>query len=268
MRYHQKARPLPWYGGKQSKAEWLYSLIPWRKDSLYCEPFGGMAGLLCYRAPVKCEIFNDLDGRIVNWWRVVRDQPEELGRLIEGMPHSETEYRKACKTVIDESATGLERALAFYVVANQGAVRGGAGTGWKMEWVNGDISHWRSGRVAILAERLRDVQLFCRSAEKILARTSGLDHAVIYADPPYMTADTSVYAVCEVNVPALSDLLLAQRGQVAISGYDDEWQHLGWQRHELETVFSGSPTFSSEPRTEVLWTNYDAVQATPLFAQP
>lgn len=272
MKYHKNARPLPWYGGKQSKAKWLYSLIPWRKDSLYCEPFGGMAGLLCYRAPVKCEIFNDLDGRIVNWWKCVRDQPKELGRLVEGMPHSEAEYRQACITVTDESAADLERALAFYVLANQSTRQNMNGTGWQCNFgsangVPGSRDRWRSERVAVLSERLWNVQLFCRPAEKILERIADIDNAVIYMDPPYLTADTSGYAVCEVDVPALSELLLAQRGQVAISGYGDEWEHLGWQRNEFETTVrdtSGKKGKQAQPRTEVLWTNYDAVQAAPL----
>ena len=51
-----------------------------------------MAGVLLARAPVKTEILNDLNGRVVNWWRAVRDKPEEFGRLLEFTPFSRAEY--------------------------------------------------------------------------------------------------------------------------------------------------------------------------------
>ena len=56
----------------------------------------------------------------------------------------------------------------------------------------------------------------------------------------------------------MTDLLLVQQGQVAISGYGQEWDHLGWTRSEKESrfVFNGE-TSISESRVEVLWMNYD-----------
>ena len=264
--WHKKAQPLPWYGGKQSKAAWLHSLIPWRKDSTYVEPFGGMAGLICYRAPVKCEIFNDLDGRIVNWWRMVREERDALGELVEAMPHSESEYQWAKGAVDDENESDLRRALAFYVLVTQSVGRAVNSSGWQFlfDCSYGRLNRWGSERVGILCERIGNVQLFCRPAEKILTRTADLEHAVIYVDPPYRTADTSAYVVCELDSGELAEILQAQRGQVAISGYADEWDLLNWQRHELETSHRGiadTRNGNASPRTEVLWTNYDAMQS-------
>ena len=274
MRWHKKAQPLPWYGGKQSKAEWLYNLIPWRKDSTYVEPFGGMAGLLCYRAPVKCEIFNDLDGRVVNWWKCVREHRDELGELVEAMPHSEAGYQWAKGAVDDDDESGLQRGLAFYTICLQAVAQSHNGSGWRAQYMKdgpGTMGRWRSERVGVLCERFWNVQLFCQPAEKLLTRVSDIDHAVIYADPPYHTADTSAYAVCKLDIDALTELFLAQRGQVAVSGYRDEWDHLEWQRHEKEYKISASARLSI-PSTEVLWTNYDAADVANmgggLFSQP
>ena len=95
-RWPVKVAPLPWYGGKQGygKAAWLHSLIPWRKESVYVETHGGMAGLMVYRAPVKCEIYNDLDGRAVNWWRMWRERGDEMARMVCLTPHSREEYER------------------------------------------------------------------------------------------------------------------------------------------------------------------------------
>ena len=51
-----------------------------------------MAGALLARQPIKREVVNDLNRRIVNRWQAVRDEPAELGRLIDAMPASRAEY--------------------------------------------------------------------------------------------------------------------------------------------------------------------------------
>src|SRR5437868_6856893 len=57
-----------WYGGKFSHLGWLLPQLPYCKN--YCEPFGGSASVLLNRAPSLVETFNDLDGEIVNFFRV------------------------------------------------------------------------------------------------------------------------------------------------------------------------------------------------------
>lgn len=267
MLWHKKAQPLPWYGGKAGygKAEWIASLLPWRKDSTYVEPFGGMAGVLLRRAPVKCEIFNDLDGRIVNWWRCVRNYRDELGELVEAMPHSEAEYQWAKGAVDDEAESDLQRALAFYVLATQSISQNLTALDWTVRYDDGNTRRWKSKRLDALQKRMWDVLLFCRPAEKILSRTSNISKAVIYVDPPYHTAVASNYSICELDIANLTALLESQQGKVAVSGYPGEWNHLGWQRHEREARMSAAAR-KNEPRTEVLWTNYDAHADTlPLF---
>ena len=68
-------RTLSYYGGKRGygKAKWIASFLPQTPDSCYIEPFAGMAGALLARQPIKREVVNDLNRRIVNWWQAVRD---------------------------------------------------------------------------------------------------------------------------------------------------------------------------------------------------
>ena len=256
-RWPVKVRPLPWYGGKQRKSAWLHSLIPWCKDSTYIEPFGGMASLLCYRAPVDCEIFNDLDFCVWNWWRVIRDHGECFGSKIEAMPLSEKDFEWAVKTVNDKSMSAMDRALAFHILAENSVTGALANPALRVWYTKGSRRSWNLNRIQDLAERFWKVQLLCRPAEKILARTAEIKNAVIYADPPYFTARTEAYNVCEFNIPEWTELFKSQRGQVAVSGYSDEWDHLGWDRHELE-VMSTVGRGECQLKTEVLWTNYDA----------
>ena len=116
---------MPYYGGKRGygKAEWIASYLPWDSDSCYVEPFAGMAGVLFARSPVKLEMLNDLNRRVVNWWRVVRDQPEEFGWLVEMTPKSRVEYQWALTAMDDESLPPLRRALAFHVAVDQSIIQ-------------------------------------------------------------------------------------------------------------------------------------------------
>ena len=261
--HHERCQPLPYYGGKQKngKAKWIAGLLPWRKDSFYCEPFGGMASVLVTRAEVKTEMYNDLDGRIVNWWRVLRDQTDRFCRDVEGMPRARAEYERALTTLNDPAALDYDRALAVQVVLGQSIGSSLNGTGWSASKTgNKRGAVWPSERVRILADRILRVRLECRPAVPVLKWMQDTAHAVIYCDPPYYTADNSAYIERIKDVGALSQALLAQAGKVAISGYGDEWEHLGWKRHEKDVSFSGfGPRMQGKStRTEVLWTNYDA----------
>jgi DNA adenine methylase len=69
-----------WYAGKFSHLDWLLPLLP--KTKHYCEPFGGMAlarhaplsaAVLINREPSLVETYNDIDGEVVNFFRVLRE---------------------------------------------------------------------------------------------------------------------------------------------------------------------------------------------------
>lgn len=105
-----------WYGGKFSHLNWLLPLLPRTKH--YCEPFGGSAAVLLNRGPSPVETYNDLDGEITNFFRVLRENKKELIEAIALTPFSREEHRLA----VEEDASGLppvERARMFFVKARQ-----------------------------------------------------------------------------------------------------------------------------------------------------
>lgn len=82
-----------WYGGKYSHLDWLLPLLP--SCHHYCEPFGGSAAVLINREPSPVETYNDVDSEVVNFFRVLRHQPDELVRQIGLTPFSREEYALA-----------------------------------------------------------------------------------------------------------------------------------------------------------------------------
>jgi len=255
-------RGLPYYGGKNPLAPartgaWIASLLPITK--VYVEPFAGMFGVGLQRPAVSSEIYNDRDDRVVTWWRAVRDHPDEFARLVEATPHSRQEFVRALERL--DHPELLERALAVHIVLAQGMMSGTnnvAANFWYASW-SGRAGNplWPLERVRALALRMQSVQLECRDAAEILERTVKIPDAVIYCDPPYADTDTEHYRFEVEDRDRMAELLARQQGFVAISGYGDEWDRLGWRRHERRKRLLFKPDKAGGRRIEVLWTNYD-----------
>ena len=88
-----------WYGGKYSHLKWLLPLLP--EASHFCEPFGGSAAVLINRAPSPVETYNDIDGEVVNFFRVLRNQREALVEAIGLTPFSRAEFEESISEYTD-----------------------------------------------------------------------------------------------------------------------------------------------------------------------
>lgn len=259
-----------WYGGKFSHLDWLLPLLP--ECSHYCEPFAGSAAILLNRRPSPVETYNDVDGEVVNFFKVLR---EEKARLIEAIgltPFSREEFAKACQ--LDPLLPAFERARRFYVRARQ--VRTGlAQTASVGRWANcintsrngmsGVISRWLGGveDLAFIAERLLRVQIENRPAIDVIRLYDSKD-TLFYCDPPYVhdtRGDTKSYSYEMTNDEhrQLAQTLNSVNGSVAISNYqcdlmDELYPTPRWKKHlsPLKTIHS-----TKDKRQEVLWVNYD-----------
>ena len=259
-----------WYGGKFSHLDWLLPLLP--ECHHYCEPFGGSAAVLLNRPPSPIETYNDLDGEVVNFFRVLRRQKDRLTEAIGLTPFSREEFALAC--TLDSRLSSLERARRFYVRARQ--VRTGlAQTASIGRWANckntsragmsGVISRWLGGVEALpeIADRLVRVQIENRPAIDVI-RLYDSPTTLFYCDPPYVhgtRGDSSAYEheMSDDEHRNLAEVLNAADGRVAISNYqcdlmDDLYPSPKW--HKVtglnRTIHSTKGT-----RIEVLWTNYD-----------
>ena len=66
---HRKLIAFGWYGGKFSHLDWILPFLP--DCHHYCEPLAGSAAVLLNRKPAPVETYNDLDGEVVNFFRVL-----------------------------------------------------------------------------------------------------------------------------------------------------------------------------------------------------
>jgi DNA adenine methylase len=257
-----------WYGGKFSHLNWLQPLLP--PCHHYCEPFAGSAAVLLNREPSPVETLNDLDGDIVNFFRVLRDQKDQLLEAIGLTPFSREEFYRAL-TSTEAALSDLERARRFFVRARQ--VRTGlAQTASLGRWANcrntsragmsGVVSRWL-GSVRMLpeiAERLLRVQIENRPALEVI-RLYDDPQTLFYCDAPYVHAARGDRKAYSFEMPddehrQLAEVLAQVRGRVAISGYRCELMdtlYREWRRTEAPAKKCHSV---KKARQEALWMNY------------
>jgi DNA adenine methylase len=257
-----------WYGGKFSHLDWLLPLLP--ECHHYCEPFAGSAAVLLNRDPSPVETYNDIDGELVNFFRVLREQKEGLIEAIGLTPFSRGELYIAVNTN-GERLSELERARRFFVRARQ-ARTGLAQTASLGRWANcmntsragmaGAVSRWL-GSVRMLPEialRLLRVQIENRAATKVIELYDSPD-TLFYCDPPYVHStrgDSKAYRF-EMDDKAhmeLAAVLKRIKGKAAVSGYRCDLMDVlykGWRRADApaKTCHSVKKT-----RHEALWMNY------------
>lgn len=259
-----------WYGGKFSHLDWLLPLLP--PAHHYCEPFAGSGAVLLNRAPSPVETYNDLDGEVVNFFRVLREQKDALIEAIGLTPFSREEFGIAC--LLEPNLAPLERARRFYVRARQ--VRTGlAQTASIGRWANckdtsragmsGVVSRWLGGVEALpeIAERLLRVQIENRPAIDVI-RLYDSERSLFYCDPPYLhetRGDTSAYGheMTDGQHEELAATLNAVSGKVAISNYQCDLMDRLYPAPRWVKTTSAERTIHStkDKRSEALWTNYD-----------
>jgi DNA adenine methylase len=180
---------LRWHGGKWRLASWIIAHMP--AHTTYVEPFGGAASVLLRKSRSYAEIYNDLDGDVVNVFRMARERGDELCRALELTPFAREEFDES----LDPSDDPLERARRTIVHSFMGfgAVRGStgfragtrrAGTTPARDWLGYPAA------LAMITTRLQGVVIEQLDALEVMMRHDG-DETVHYVDPPYVHSTRS-----------------------------------------------------------------------------
>jgi len=278
--------PFRWAGGKGKLAAWIVQYVP--AGHIYVEPFAGAASVLWHLpSPFPVEVLNDLDGDIVNLYRVLQDKGkfEELAHRLIFTPYARAEFARALEIGKDANATDIDRAWAFFVKQNQGfggkaKVLGDWGRAATL--INNNMaattSQWRS-RLKLLSfwhERLSRVQIDCIDGIECIEYWD-TPETVFYVDPPYVP-DTRKDRRLYKNDPDLAyherlvETILAAKGKVLLSCYDHPVYaplvKAGWRKLRRETAcymagkIRGSrlqglgAAKAHAPRTETLYLNF------------
>ena len=266
MRTASKLKPAyPYYGGKQHITQFLMRHVPARYDE-YVEPFLGAGTLLWQLPPARVETVNDLDGDLINFYKILRDRHglDELLRLCTLTPWSRQEYRESLELVKGGGIQDdIERAWRWLIVARL-SFGGKWGHGVNMGPGRSCKTSTLASMIALLPAlhlRLSRVQIECDDAINVIRRY-GVANAFVYADPPYVLGTRSGgpayrYEMTDANHEALVRALLETPALVMLSGYANpiyaELERHGWRRMD-RTANSGN--HRGVERVESIWLNY------------
>lgn len=258
---------LRWHGGKWLLAPWIIANLP--PHRVYVEPFGGAASVLLRKPRAYAEVYNDLDGDVVNLFRVLRhpDTGPRLADLVRLTPFARIEQVEAYQPTDDAveqarklivrsfmgfGSNGTHRATGFRANSNR------SGTTPARDW------HNYPEALAVTVERLRGVTVENRDACEVMA-AHDTEEALHYVDPPYLpeTRDKGSDYAHELTADDHAKLLIFLRGlkgSVVLSGYPhplyDEALP-GWRRIERDALADGA-----RKRVEALWMNPKAADVT------
>ncbi len=254
-----------YFGGKWRLADWIIAHFP--PHLVYTEAFGGAASLLLRKRPAKVDVYNDVDGEVVNVFRVLRDPQKwpELQRRMRCMPYARAEFERR-----EDPSDDIDRALWTLFISRAGfGANAMFGQATSMRIRRDDRStpahEWGAlwPEVARWAERFSGVMVECGPAVDVLARYDS-PSALHYVDPPYMHATRGKrnryrYELADQDHRDLVATLRDLAGMVVLSGYQCDLYHelLGdWKRIDRKHLADGARS-----RVESLWLSPSAVAA-------
>jgi DNA adenine methylase len=255
--------PLTYYGGKQKLAERIVEMIP--EHRIYCEPFFGGGAVFFAKKPSELEIINDINGELINFYKVLKNDFKGIRKEIRCTLHSR-EYHQAAKIVLGypNLFTEVKRAWAIWVLANQsyGAMLGGT---WRCDLTRNTtpkrLTNKKDNFTDEYSKRLEQVQIECRDALKVIKLWDNKD-AFFYCDPPYFNSSMGHYkGYTEQDFENLLKTLSEIKGKFLLSSYPSELLDMYIKKYKWHSVkIEGVPVSVSlgkrKVKTEVLTGNY------------
>jgi DNA adenine methylase len=268
-----------YHGGKWKLAPWILEHLP--PHRVYVEPFGGGGSVLLRKPRSYAEVYNDLDGEIVNLFRVAREDGSRLVEVLRLTPFSREEFLAAwypsndpleqARRTIVRAFMGFGSAAVTLMRAPKAGARGGiARTGFRAnsnrsgstpahDWAN------YPDALARTVARLQGVVIENRDALALIPRHDGAE-TLFYVDPPYVAATRDKggdyrHEMDDADHERLAEMLRGVAGMVVLSGYPSplyDRLYSGWVRIDRHAHADGA-----RDRIECLWLNPAANAATP-----
>ena len=264
---------LRYHGGKFRLAKWVMQFFP--PHRIYTEAFGGAAGVMLQKPRSHGEIYNDLDGDIVTFFRCLQS-PELRDRLVQACtftPYARHEFDLAWQPSEDP----VERARRVCIRSQMGFGSAGAtkgSTGFRIDTMRRYSTaqmDWAAYPPVLLdvAERFQAVLIENRPAVDVMQQHDS-DETLHFVDPPYVHSTRALrnakgcyrHEMSDDDHVELLDVLARLQGMVVLSGYETELYAdalPGWQAHTTQARISAGR--GTALRTEVVWLNPNCQQA-------
>lgn len=219
-------------GGKTTIAPWIVERFA--DHEVYVEPFGGSASTFMHKEPSGLEVYNDLNEDCVTFFRVIKNQPEELREWIRTTPYSRKlfdEWSERFKNG-ERPEDEVEHAGRFWFIqtASFGGKLPDEGSSFSVakksvaDASTNPIKWNRKGsQTEVLADRFRSVQIEYQDYRKVVERYDSPE-TLFYFDPPYVGAGDDYYQGEGFDHREFGEILSDIGGRWVVS-YDEipEW---------------------------------------------
>ena len=250
--------PLSYIGGKRALAKRIIAMLP--KHTTYVEAFAGGAQVLFHKEPSKVEVLNDLDGEVVNFYRVCQLHYEELVRYLRFTLLSREWFAILQKTP-PESLTDIQRAARYFYL--QKSAYGGLVRRQNYAIHVVQRPNFTTARIASVVRdchaRLQGVQIESLPYEEILKRYDR-PTTLFYLDPPYWGRTLYRYNFNSHDFENFEGRLRSLRGKFVLSLNDLPEVRKLFHRFHIEDVELAytAQRGSGKRYREVLITNFRA----------
>ena len=267
--YKKINTPFGYFGSKNKIALQLCRALP--PHHCWVEAFCGSAALTLSKTPAPIEVINDINGEIVNVFKQLRDNHQELCRAIALTPYARQEFRHV--QIHAPKDNGVERARKFLVQSMMavngvfGKERGGFSysQAYSRNGRDARVNRWYNlpERLERVVERLRGIRIENRDAIDLLAMFGKRPATLVYLDPPYLGNRSKGYiydANDETYHQQLLNIANKAKCMIFISGYESKLYNTllteakGWKRETFEAITKGT-NGDAHSRREVVWMN-------------
>lgn len=259
---HMIRSPIKWVGGKSKLRNVILPMIP--EHECYVEVFGGAGWVLFAKEPSSVEVYNDIDGELVNFFSVVKNTP---GRFISSFNWDLISRREFNRLLAldPENLTSLQRAHRFYylIMSSWGGELGSArfqtsiSDGGHGNRLVGALKTLRQ-RIEPVHERLQTVIIEGLSWEECIGQYDSRQ-TFFYLDPPY-PGNKCNYRFNMRSVEdhgLLAKQLKSAKGKWLLSTYDSkEIRRLFAGYHFTRVSFASGMAGNGYKNIEVLVTNF------------
>lgn len=269
-----------YYGGKQSIAPQIANIIRDMPHTIYAEPFAGGCAVLFNKPfdptsrPRCFEILNDTNELIVNWYRVLQSNYEELLYKIKYTPFSEAEYQRA-KRIYREKEKHDQVTLAWaFTVGIMQSFNKALFNGWASSKQVDDPIAWENYKykLEIIYERLKYVAIANRDALKFI-KVYDSEQSLFYCDPPYPGTQQQHYkGYTQEDFEELIEVLAGIKGSFVLSCYSNHAIPKDWECVTIKTKarsYGKSSRETYDPkksdRCEFIWYKSSGMKELPLL---
>lgn len=259
----------PYPGAKSQMAKWIVGKFP--RHECFVDAFGGSASIMVNKPKSRVEVYNDLDGDLVHFFKVLRDEADELVEWLSNVPYSRELYDSWATAFYngERPVDDIERAGRFYFLRySQFGGKYDAKKGFRIAKKKDDYAGVDFARsiddLKEFRDRFQGVIIENMDYQEVIRRYDR-ETTLFYFDPPYVDVGDIYYSHegefdQEEFVTALEEIdgfWLASYGDDFPQGLEKYTMLSKDQRYTLNNGQSGG---GDSVETERLFMNFDPDQ--------